>query len=120
GFHRLAVLAERLRVALADVGLARREELLRPLVVQGDAVALVEHLVEVDAGPVQTFPDLVERLWEEGLVFRSDRVVEDEEELAVVLLRVRVIPHGRPCVPNGSGAARVRRDGNDSLTGGAA
>src|SRR5438093_1620612 len=115
GFHRLAVLAERLRVALADVGLARREELLRPLVVQGDAVALVEDLVELDAGPVQTFPDLVERLGEEGLVFRSDRVVEDEEELAVVLLRVRVIQDERPRVPNVEGAARVRREAKDDL-----
>src|SRR5207302_10423096 len=40
GFHRLAVLAERLRVALADVGLARREALLGALVVRRLAVAL--------------------------------------------------------------------------------
>src|SRR5947207_2643410 len=76
GFHRLAVLAERLGVALADVGLARREELLRPLVVQGDAVALVEDLVELDAGPVQTFPTWSNASGRRGL--SSDPIVSSK------------------------------------------
>jgi hypothetical protein len=100
GLHRLPVLPEGLRVALVHVGLARGEELLRPLVVQGDAVALVQYLVVFDTGPVEALPHLVVGLGQEGLLLRTDRVVEDEEEAGVVRLRVGVVQEEGPCVPD--------------------
>jgi hypothetical protein len=59
--------------------------------VQGDAVALVQDVVVLDAGPVEALLDLIERLGEKGLVLGPDRVVEDEEQPPVVPLRVYVV-----------------------------
>src|SRR5206468_4158425 len=88
GALRLAVLAEGLRVALAHVGLTGREQLLRPFVMEGNPVALVEHLVVFDPGPVEALLDLVVGLRQDRLVLRPDRIVEDEGQAAAVRLRV--------------------------------
>src|SRR2546425_394440 len=111
--HRLAVLPQGLRVALAHVGLAGREELLGPLVVQRDPVALVQDLVVLDAGPVEALLHLVERLREERLVLRPDRIVEDEEQLPMVALRVCVVQDERPRVADVERAARIGREAQD-------
>jgi hypothetical protein len=83
--------------------------------VQGDAVALVEDVVVLDAGPVEAFFDLIERLREKGLVLGPDRVVEDEEQAPVVPLRVRVVQDERPRIPDVQRTARIRREAEDDL-----
>src|SRR5438309_2056227 len=109
GFHRLAVLAERVRVALAYVGLAGRQQLFGPFVMQRDAVALVEDLLVLDARPLQPFADLIEGLGKERLLFRSNRIVEYEEKSAVVLLRVCAVQDERPRATDVEWTARARR-----------
>src|SRR5207245_6741325 len=59
--HRFAVLPQGLRVALTRLGLAGREELLGPLVMQRDPVALVQDLVVLDAGPADALLHRLER-----------------------------------------------------------
>src|SRR5207245_10959392 len=112
---RPALTPEGLPLARAPRGPAGREELLGPLVMQRDPVALVQDLVVLDAGPVEAFLHLVERLREERLVLRPDRVVEDKEQPPMVSFRVCVVQDERAGVANVPRAARVRRETEDDL-----
>src|SRR2546428_665304 len=67
----------------------------------------------VEQRPDAALLDLVERLREERLGLRPDRIVEDEEQLPMVALRVCVVQDERPRVADVERAARIGREAQD-------
>mmetsp|Transcript_3780 Transcript_3780/g.10537 ORF Transcript_3780/g.10537 Transcript_3780/m.10537 type:complete len:363 (-) Transcript_3780:291-1379(-) len=109
---RVALLPHLVHLGVVDVGLAFLDDSLHQLLQLGEVVRRVRHLVreDLECGEVG-----LDALLELVLLFARVGVVEAEEHLAVVVLRVVEVEHGRLGMANVEVAARLRREAGADL-----